>query len=60
MCCSKLAKKLFTELDNNDAIISIDERGFLKKDKSSAGGARQCRGTAGRVENCQIAVFLNW
>jgi len=36
----------------------VDESGFLKKGKKSAGVARQYSGTAGRVENCQIGVFL--
>lgn len=36
----------------------VDESGFVKKGKKSAGVARQYSGTAGRVENCQIGVFL--
>jgi SRSO17 transposase len=39
-------------------ILVIDETGFLKKGRHSAGVARQYSGTAGRVENCQIGVFL--
>jgi SRSO17 transposase len=35
-----------------------DETGFLKKGRMSAGVARQYTGTAGRVENCQVGVFL--
>ena len=41
-----------------DAVGVIDETGFLKKGVHSAGVARQYSGTAGRVENCQIGVFL--
>jgi SRSO17 transposase len=41
-----------------DAVGVIDESGFLKKGTKSAGVARQYSGTAGRVENCQIGVFL--
>lgn len=40
------------------AVGVIDETGFLKKGIHSAGVARQYSGTAGRVENCQIGVFL--
>lgn len=40
------------------AVGVIDETGFLKKGIQSAGVARQYSGTAGRVENCQIGVFL--
>jgi SRSO17 transposase len=36
----------------------IDETGFLKKGNQSAGVKRQYSGTAGRIENCQIGVFL--
>jgi SRSO17 transposase len=39
-------------------VMVIDETGFLKKGRHSAGVARQYSGTAGRVENCQIGVFL--
>ncbi len=41
-----------------DAVGVLDETGFLKKGIHSAGVARQYSGTAGRVENCQIGVFL--
>ncbi len=41
-----------------DAVGVIDETGFLKKGTHSAGVARQYSGTAGRVENCQMGVFL--
>ncbi len=41
-----------------DAIGVLDETGLLKKGIHSAGVARQYSGTAGRVENCQIGVFL--
>jgi SRSO17 transposase len=41
-----------------DGVLVIDETGFLKKGTHSAGVARQYSGTAGRIENCQIGVFL--
>jgi SRSO17 transposase len=40
------------------AILVIDETGFLKKGEKSVGVARQYTGTAGKVENCQVGVFL--
>jgi SRSO17 transposase len=40
------------------AVLVIDETGFLKKGTRSVGVGRQYSGTAGRVENCQIGVFL--
>lgn len=45
-------------LQTPDAVGVIDETGFVKKGAHSAGVARQYSGTAGRIENCQIGVFL--
>jgi SRSO17 transposase len=42
------------------AIGVLDETGFLKKGTESVGVARQYSGTAGKVENCQIGVFLSY
>jgi SRSO17 transposase len=39
-------------------VLVLDETGFLKKGSHSAGVQRQYTGTAGRVENCQVGVFL--
>jgi len=44
--------------DKENAILVVDETGFLKKGKKSAGVARMYTGTAGKTENCQIGVFL--
>jgi SRSO17 transposase len=41
-------------------ILVVDETGFLKKGRKSVGVARQYSGTAGRVENCQIGVFVTY
>ena len=43
-----------------DGVLVVDETGFLKKGSKSAGVQRQYSGTAGRVENCQIGVFLTY
>jgi SRSO17 transposase len=45
-------------LGEEAGVLVVDETGFLKKGKKSAGVARQYSGTAGRRENCQIGVFL--
>jgi SRSO17 transposase len=45
-------------LGEADGLLVVDETGFLKKGKKSAGVARQDSGTAGRRENSQIGVFL--
>jgi SRSO17 transposase len=47
-------------LGDSEAVLVVDETGFLKKGSKSAGVARQYSGTAGRVENCQIGVFLGY
>jgi SRSO17 transposase len=39
-------------------VLIVDETGFVKKGVKSAGVQRQYSGTAGRVENCQLGVFL--
>jgi SRSO17 transposase len=43
-----------------EGVLIVDETGFLKKGKRSAGVARQYSGTAGRIENSQIGVFLTY
>jgi SRSO17 transposase len=43
-----------------DAVLVIDETGFLKKGRKSIGVQRQYSGTAGRIENCQIGLFLSY
>lgn len=45
-------------LGHPEAVGVIDETGFLKKGDKSAGVQRQYSGTAGKIENCQIGVFL--
>src|SRR6266705_3157640 len=47
-------------LADPDAVGVLDETGFLKKGTHSAGVARQYSGTAGRIENCQIGMFLTY
>jgi SRSO17 transposase len=42
------------------AILVIDETGFLKKGTKSAGVQRQYSGTAGKLDNCQVGVFLTY
>src|SRR3546814_16115744 len=47
-------------LGNKGGVLVVDETGFLKKGAHSAGVARQYSGTAGRIENCQVGVFLGY
>jgi SRSO17 transposase len=48
------------QLGNRRAVLVIDETGFLKQGSKSVGVKRQYSGTAGRIENCQIGVFLTY
>lgn len=45
-------------LGTQDGVLVLDETGFIKKGQHSAGVQRQYSGTAGRIENSQIGVFL--
>lgn len=47
-------------LGDREAVLVLDETGFLKKGEKSCGVQRQYSGTAGRIENCQIGVFLGY
>jgi hypothetical protein len=47
-------------LGDRDGVLVVDETGFLKKGDRSAGVARQHTGTAGRIENAQVGVFLTY
>ena len=55
-----LQKYVVEQFGDGDAVLVLDETGFLKKGKKSAGVARQYSGTAGRIENSQIGVFLGY
>jgi SRSO17 transposase len=44
--------------DASGGVLIVDETGFLKKGDKSVGVQRQYSGTAGRIENCQVGVFL--
>jgi SRSO17 transposase len=48
------------QLGDADAVLVLDETGFVKKGTKSVGVQRQYSGTAGRIENCQIGVFLGY
>lgn len=47
-------------LADADAVLVIDETGFLKQGKASCGVARQYTGSAGKITNCQIGVFASY
>lgn len=47
-------------LADPDAVLVIDETGFLKQGKASCGVGRQYTGSAGKITNCQIGVFASY
>jgi SRSO17 transposase len=47
-------------LRDASAVLVVDETGDVKKGTATAGVQRQYTGTAGRIENCQVAVFLTY
>ena len=53
-----LQQYVIEHLGEKNGVLIVDETGFLKKGTKSAGVGRQYSGTAGRIENCQIGVFL--
>src|SRR5437588_11838794 len=55
-----LREYVVEHLGEPEGVLVVDETGFLKKGTASVGVARQYSGTAGRVENCQIGVFLTY
>ena len=58
--CKRVLSYAIEALSDADGVLVVDETGFLKKGKHSAGVARQYSGTAGRIENCQIGVFASY
>lgn len=54
----ELRRYVLDGLGDEQAVLVVDETGFLKQGNKSAGVKRQYSGTAGRVENCQVGVFL--
>jgi SRSO17 transposase len=55
-----LTRYVAEHLGDPEGVLVVDETGFLKKGTKSVGVARQYSGAAGRIENCQIGVFLGY
>jgi SRSO17 transposase len=57
-CRDAVCRYVMRQFGDPGGVLAVDETGFLKKGRMSAGVARQYTVTAGRVENCQVGVFL--
>jgi SRSO17 transposase len=56
--CRELARQVGQELGEDDGVIVFDPSAFPKQGRQSVGVARQWCGRLGKVENCQIAVYM--
>lgn len=59
-CIKELQRLVGEELGAADGVLILDDTGFPKKGIWSAGVGRQYSGTLGRVDNCQVGVFLGY
>jgi SRSO17 transposase len=53
-----LRSYVIDHLGDAAAILVVDETGFVKKGTTSVGVQRQYTGTSGKIDNCQLGVFL--
>ncbi|QGQ29811.1 transposase [Gimesia maris] len=57
---TELRQHVCEALGEDNGLLIVDETGFPKKGKQSVGVARQYSGTLGRVDNCQVGVFVSY
>jgi SRSO17 transposase len=57
---TELARQIGTEIGEADGVIVFDPSGFAKKGTESVGVQRQWCGRLGKVENCQVGVYLGY
>jgi SRSO17 transposase len=57
---AELARQIATTLGETDGVLVIDPSGVVKQGKASVGVARQWCGRVGKIENCQVGVYLGY
>lgn len=57
---AELSQQVGAELGDEDAVLVLDPSGFPKKGTHSVGVERQWCGRLGKVDNCQIGVYLGY
>ena len=57
---ARLCEEVESNLGCDDGVLIVDSSGFAKKGEDSVGVARQWCGRLGKVENCQVGVFLSY
>jgi SRSO17 transposase len=57
---AELARQIGAALGHADGVLVIDPSGVVKQGKASVGVARQWCGRAGKIENCQVGVYLGY
>src|SRR5437867_2441263 len=55
---TELRRHVAEELGHTDGVFVLDSSGFAKKGEESCGVARQWCGRLGKLDNCQVGVFL--
>ena len=59
-CIGELQRFAGEQFGAANGVLILDDTGFAKKGTHSAGVARQYSGTLGRIDNCQVGVFLSY
>lgn len=57
---SELARQVGAQIGEDDGVIVFDPSAFPKSGKLSVGVARQWCGRLGKVDNCQVGVYLGY
>jgi SRSO17 transposase len=59
-CIEEVQRMVGEQLGTGEGVLVLDDTGFPKKGKCSAGVGRQYSGTLGRTDNCQVGVFVSY